>query len=103
MTTHTNVWLELAEYARWAPSPHNTQPSRLKIVSDDVAELWFLPARGLPIGDPEGRFTHLTFGIFVEILTIAARAQGYDIEAAFEGKPLYGGGGAPEKIAELRW
>jgi hypothetical protein len=96
----TNTWLELAEYARWAPSPHNTQPCRIKIVSGDRAELYFVPERGLPVGDPPGRFTQMTFGIVAEILRIAAHARGYELNVKFEGQPLYQSAG-PEKVAEL--
>lgn len=99
---HATPWHTLAEYARRAPSPHNTQPTRLKVLDGERAEVWFAPDRGLPVGDPEGRFTQTTFGIFVEILTIAARARGYDLEAGYTYRPLYRGGGGLEKVADLR-
>lgn len=96
------MWHELAEYARWAPSPHNTQPTRLRIVDDERAEVHFAPGRGLPVGDPEGRFTYLTFGIFVESLRIAAHAMGYDLEIAYAGRPPHREGQPAQKIADLR-
>ena len=97
------MWTQLAAYARWAPSPHNTQPTRLRIVDDATAELYFVPARGLPVGDPRGRFTYLTFGIFSEILRIAAHARGYELHATFPGGPLYDRQDVgPRKVADLR-
>lgn len=97
------MWRELAEYAHRAPSPHNTQPTRLRIVDSERAEVFFVTDRGLPVGDPQGRFTHLTFGIFVETLRIAAHARGYDLEATYAGDPLYRDQGHPQqKVADLR-
>jgi nitroreductase len=34
-----SVWKKLLETARYAPSPHNVQPWRLRILSDETAEL----------------------------------------------------------------
>jgi hypothetical protein len=96
------MWRELAEYARWAPSPHNTQPSRLRIVDDERAEVLFVPERGLPVGDPLGKFTQLTFGIFVEALRIAAHARGHELEVTYAGEPLYAVRRPLQKVAELR-
>lgn len=97
------MWTELAQYARWAPSPHNTQPTRLHVIDDERAELHFEPARGLPVGDPEGRFTYLTFGIFAEMLRIAAHRRQHELEVEYLPGPLYGGAaGTPRKVADLR-
>lgn len=97
------MWTELADYARFAPSPHNTQPTRLHVVDDEHAELHFVPARGLPVGDPLGRFTYLTFGIFAEMLRIAAHAQQRELEIDYVGGPLYDGPpDQPRKVATLR-
>lgn len=97
-----NIWYELAEYARWAPSPHNTQPSRLKIIDDKNAELWFVRNRGLSSGDPKGRFTFLTFGIFVEILKIAASHEGHVLSYEYADKPLYSSDDDMQFIAKLK-
>lgn len=83
------LWCELAEYALRAPSPHNTQPTRLRILDEERAQLVFVTERGLPVGDPEGRFTSVTCGIVVETLRIAAHARGYELEAEYTGDPLY--------------
>jgi hypothetical protein len=99
----SGLWSELAEYARRAPSPHNTQPTRLRVLDRDRAQLFFVTERGLPVGDPEGRFTYLTCGIVVETLRIAAHARGYALAAEYTGGPLYQG--QPDglrKVADLR-
>ena len=96
-------WRHLAEYGRRAPSPHNTQPSRLRIIDDHRAELCFVPERGLPVADPEGRFTFLSFGIFVESLRIAAHARGFELDAQYAAGPLYGQvRSGTKKVADLR-
>jgi hypothetical protein len=89
MDTKQKIWNELLDYARCAPSPHNTQPCRLKIISQAQAELYFVRERGLRTGDPKGRFTFLTFGIFVEILRIAASHKGYTLHYEYTKAPLY--------------
>src|SRR5688572_27432584 len=43
-----SVWKELLETARYAPSPHNVQPWRLRILSDETAELLIEKRRTLP-------------------------------------------------------
>jgi hypothetical protein len=98
--TSTGIWRELAEYARWAPSPHNTQPLRIKVLDEGRADLCFVPERGLAVGDPPGRFTQMTFGITAEILRIAAHDRGFELNVRYLGKPLYQTSG-PEKVAEL--
>jgi hypothetical protein len=72
-------WQEILEYARFAPSPHNIQPWKVKIISDTKAELYYLPDRLLPKTDPTGRFTILGFGIFIETINIAAHKYGYKV------------------------
>jgi hypothetical protein len=67
-----SVWKELLETARYTPSPHNVQPWRLRILSDDTAELLIEKRRTLPKEDPTGSFIILTMGLFIEALTIVA-------------------------------
>jgi hypothetical protein len=100
----TNTWLEIGRHAQRAPSPHNTQPYRLKILSEREAEVMFLPRRGLYVADPLGRFTWLTAGIFVEICSIAAHSLGFELEIAYDYSPMYPNGdvATPQTIARLR-
>jgi hypothetical protein len=96
-------WQVLARYARMVPSPHNTQPFRLRVVDSYRADIVFLPRRGLPVADPQGRFTWLTAGIFSEICTIAAHSIGLKLDTTFEHRPLYPSGDVttPQPIARL--
>ncbi len=67
-----SVWKKLLETAVYAPSPHNVQPWRLRILTDDTAELLIEKRRTLPKEDPTGSFIILTMGLFIEALTIVA-------------------------------
>jgi hypothetical protein len=76
------VWTRLLEQARWAPSPHNIQPWRVRPRSATAADLLYDPARLLPDTDPTGFFTQVGFGIFLEALDVAAAAHGLEVEVA---------------------
>ena len=67
-----SVWKPLLETAIHAPSPHNVQPWRVRILSDDRADLLIEKRRTLPKEDPSGSFIILTMGLFIEALTILA-------------------------------
>ena len=67
-----SVWKTLLEAARYAPSPHNVQPWRLRILSEDTADLLIEKHRTLPKEDPTGSFIILSMGIFIEALSVVA-------------------------------
>ena len=96
-------WHRIAPFAQRCPSPHNTQPFRLRIRDEQTAELLFLPRRGLPTADPLGRFTWLTAGIFAEICCIAAHSLGYELEAKWDFSPMYPDGDTdtPQVLARM--
>jgi len=60
-----SVWHKLLQTAIHAPSPHNVQPWRLRIVSDDTADLLIEKHRTLPKEDPTGSFIILSMGLFI--------------------------------------
>ncbi len=59
-----------------APSIHNTQPWRIKVVSDDVIELHGDPNRMLWVADPHGRALHLSCGAALFNMRMAIRMSG---------------------------
>ena len=59
-----------------APSIHNTQPWRFKVVSDDLIELHGDPDRMLWVADPRGRALHLSCGAALFNLRLAIRMSG---------------------------
>jgi hypothetical protein len=83
------TWQRIATYVRYTPSPHNTQPYRLHPITDLKAEVIFIPSRGLYVADPEGRFTWLTAGIFIELCNIVANSMGYILNVQWDLRPLY--------------
>lgn len=99
-----SAWREIARYAVTCPSPHNTQPYRLRLVSGTEAEIVFLPRRGLPVADPLGRFTWLTAGIFAEICSIAAHSLGYELLREWRLHPLYENGDitTPQAVCSMK-
>lgn len=104
LPAQTAPWRAVARYLVTCPSPHNTQPFRLRIISDTEAEIVFLPRRGLPVADPLGRFTWLTAGIFLEICSIVAHSLGFELAHTETFEPMYRGGDAetPQVISQLR-
>jgi hypothetical protein len=61
-----------------APSPHNTQPWKLRRISDLEALLYVDESRLLPVTDPPARQIHIGLGCFIETLSIGATAMGFD-------------------------
>lgn len=76
------TWHSLVEVARWCPSIHNLQPHKLKIISETEADLYYDPARLLPVGDPNSVFVTVALAIFIEHLSIVAGASGAKVEMA---------------------
>jgi hypothetical protein len=73
------TWNELIDFARWSPTVHNLQPHLVKIISETEVELYYNPAKLLPIGDPKSIFATVAMGIFIENLSIASSHYGKKI------------------------
>jgi nitroreductase len=68
---------ELMEAAAAAPSMHNTQPWRFRILrARQVIELRADPERALPFSDPGGRAVHIACGAALFNLCLAAAVEG---------------------------
>jgi hypothetical protein len=50
------VWEQISSLARWAPTPHNTQPFRLLPRDDRTADIVILTERMLPREDHGNRY-----------------------------------------------
>jgi hypothetical protein len=82
------LWREAAAYARWAPSPHNIQPWRLRILSETRCEVYCDPRRLLRQTDPTSAFTMMGMAIFVEYLSVALQPRGYRVQAEYTRNPI---------------
>ena len=79
VATSMGPWQELAELARLAPTPHNTQPFRIRPLSAHVAQVVILRERMLPVEDTGNLYVLSSFGIFAETLECAGRHFGLEI------------------------
>jgi len=94
-------WEDLLGYARWAPSPHNTQPWKVKALSASDADLYYDPRRLLPVEDDNFRFFFVAIGIFCETLKVAAGAGGRDVEVEYVTEAISPDADAPQLLAHL--
>lgn len=81
--------LKALSYAILAPNPHNRQPWLIELAGEDRVRLFCQLERRLPETDPFDRQITIGMGCFLEMLRLAAAAQGWRLEiAAFpEGEP----------------
>jgi hypothetical protein len=71
------LWLDIAEDVRWYPSPHNSQPIKLRAISETVARVYYDLDLGLPAESFGIPFGHVCAGVFLESLSVVAAARGY--------------------------
>ena len=64
-------------YAILAPNPHNRQPWIISLDGDDGLTLFFDTAKQLPHTDPFDRQLTIGLGCFLELMRMAAKADGY--------------------------
>lgn len=69
-------WESLIQTALRTPSPHNTQPWRLRIKDDRCAILYMEKARTLPDEDLTGHFLRCAMGMFLESLRVISANAG---------------------------
>lgn len=74
-----NIWKTLLEIAVHAPSPHNVQPWRVRIINDCEADLFVDIQRTLPKEDVTGSFIILAMGMFIEALRIVAANRNFKL------------------------
>src|ERR1043165_1280546 len=82
-----SIWTDLLETAVHAPSPHNVQPWRIKILSETQADLFIDSARTLPKEDTTGSFIILTMGMFIEALSLFAAEHRCRLEYELDHEP----------------
>jgi hypothetical protein len=73
----SKLWQEIASLARLTPTPHNTQPFRIRPRAERAAELVLLTERLLPREDHGNLYVAASFGTFAASLERAARHFGH--------------------------
>jgi hypothetical protein len=96
-----SVWRSAIEYARWTPSPHNTQPWRLHLRSATEADVYYDVRRLLPTTDPTGAFTTMGLAMFIDYLGIATSAQGWSLSTSYTDRALDYTATKPVRFAAL--
>ncbi|MBT2515620.1 hypothetical protein [Arthrobacter sp. ISL-30] len=71
------LWLNIVEDVRWYPSPHNSQPIKLRPISETAALVYYDLDLGLPAESFGIPFGHVCAGVFLESLSVVAAARGY--------------------------
>jgi hypothetical protein len=71
------LWLDIVEDVRWYPSPHNSQPMKLRPISETEARVYYDLDLGLPAESFGIPFAHVCAGVFLESLSVVAAARGY--------------------------
>ncbi|MGC4174893.1 hypothetical protein [Demequina sp.] len=79
MTDVAGPWGGLLEAARTYPSPHNSQPIRVRVIDDTTAHVFYDLDRGLPAESFGIPFGHVCAGVFLESLSVVAAAAGYEV------------------------
>lgn len=74
-------WHKILEVAKFAPSPHNVQPWKIKIIDDTRAQVFIDIKRTLPQEDITGSFIISAMGMFVESLRIIAANFGIHLKS----------------------
>ncbi len=72
-------WELIAELARLAPTPHNTQPFRIRPRDATTAEIVALTERFLPREDHGNRYVASAFGVFAAAMSRAAQHHGLSL------------------------
>lgn len=90
-------------HAILAPNPHNRQPWIISLDGDNGLTLYFDTKKQLPHTDPFDRQLTIGFGCFLELMRMAANADGYEVDINLfpEGEDLDGLDNRP--IASVRF
>src|SRR5262249_21303960 len=75
------AWRQLLETARYAPSPHNVQPWRIRLSGDGSGGVFIDGTRTLPNEDHTGSFLLSAMGMFLEAIELVAAQRGIRVEA----------------------
>lgn len=91
-------------HAILAPNPHNRQPWIVELVGEDELTLFFDTKKQLPHTDPFDRQLTIGLGCFLELMRMAAEADGFGVDISFfpEGEDAAGLDGRPIAHAKFK-
>jgi hypothetical protein len=78
----TKTWRDILEIAQRAPSPHNVQPWKVRITSEETCDVYIDIARTLPKEDTTGSF--IISGMVMYLETMRYAAQTYQQNLLYE-------------------
>lgn len=81
------VWRRVLRQVHRYPSPHNSQPMRVRI-DGDTLHLFYDKRRGLPAEPYAIPFGSVCVGVFVESVCIAAHALGFEVVERLDSTPM---------------
>jgi hypothetical protein len=106
MATQKQILADFLELVNVYPSPHNGQPMRLRQRSEHTFAVYFERQRGLQATDISYIFSFVSMGIFIEHMSLCARALGhrftYDLELPAEAG-LHGEGPVLFAVCRIEW
>jgi hypothetical protein len=76
---YTEPRMRALSYAILCPNPHNRQPWQVDLSIKDEVALYVDPKRQLPETDPFSRQITIGLGCFLELMTMAAAADGWAV------------------------
>lgn len=82
VTGSLEQWSRIAEVARLAPTPHNTQPFRIRPRDAQSADVIVLRERLLPREDHGNLYMVSSFGVLAVAMKLAARQLGLALEVS---------------------
>jgi hypothetical protein len=77
--THLGAWPAIIDDARLYPSPHNSQPIKVRPLDDRRAAVFYDLDLGLPAESFGIPFGHVCAGVFLEGLRVVAEANGFAV------------------------
>lgn len=69
----------LCENLNLAISAHNSQPFKIKSISETDWAIVDIPTRALPVADPHGKDHDMTAGAYLELISLLLNTKGYEL------------------------
>ncbi|HCX85585.1 MAG TPA: hypothetical protein DHV14_10725 [Micrococcales bacterium] len=81
-------WDDVLAQVRRYPSPHNSQPMKVRVTSQHTADVFYDLDRGLPAESFGIPFAHVCAGVFLHALGVVAGAHGWRVEEDLDLTPM---------------